>query len=151
MKIETPLIAFLVAILLFTGMWTFFADMGNEYVNQGLSSSAPSLTVRNANGSMVNVDKVFIDMGANRSQTQQEFSENFNNLGITWAGIGSAMNIMLAIGKQFVDSLQVLYRIFDVSAQLLGIPSQVILTFLVILVVIIILSALSIILGGVNQ
>jgi hypothetical protein len=61
------------------------------------------------------------------------------------------MNIMLAIGKQFVDSLQVLYRIFDVSAQLLGIPSQVILTFLVILVVIIILSALSIILGGVNQ
>jgi hypothetical protein len=151
MKIETPFIAFLVAILLFTGMWAFFQDIGNEYQAQGLMNSPPSMTVRNANGSMVSVDTVFIDMGENRSQTQAKFRRNFESLGLTWDGIGSAMNIMLAIGKQFVDSISILYRIFDVAAQLLGIPSQVIITFVVILIVIVILSAMSIIFGGVNQ
>lgn len=151
MKIETPFIAFLIAILFFGGVWAFFNNMASEYQKQGLMQPQNNITITNSRNEVISVDREINRLSQNSTETQKKLQENFGKLGLSLSGVVAAANIPLLIATEFINQIPLIGGMMSLTAQVLGIPVQITTTFLIILVILIIITALTIIFGGINQ
>lgn len=149
MKIYTPLIAVFIGLLVFTGIWTFFTTLTREYASEGLSSPTDSVTLTLSNGTVVNVDRAFDNLSASRKDAD-ELRANFNKIGFSVSGLMATGDVMLKVGSYFFKSLSSLFNVFDLTAQLLGIPVEIIVTFLIIIVIVLIIAVYNVIFSGGN-
>lgn len=141
MKLETPLIALMISSLFFTGLFLVFFNVADEY------EVSYDLEVFNTQGNETNIYDAFNRINKTKADID-EVNQDIDTTLLTNSGsLFPFFSLTLKIGKNIYHSLTIFKDVFNITAELLGIPSQFVIAFFSILTFLFTLSILWILLG----
>ena len=140
MKIETPLIALVLASVVFTSLFTIMFSLAednnkdislNEYTTQNGTSLQTAFT-------RINETK------ANMKIIQEDFKDtSVSDTG----SVFSYLTLGFKVGKQMLGSLNVFSNILNIVSEIIGIPPLFVGTLVSIVIIIMIISIIMLLLG----
>jgi len=142
MKIETPLIAILLASTIFGGMFAVFMGLG---IDNGANTDLSAHTSQNGETSFEDAfDRV------NESKTDMEgiVTDFEDNTDLNSAGdIFPFLQLVFKSGKQMFNSVTIIKDVLFIMSDLIGLPPIVVGTLISILMIVLLVSVLMILAG----
>lgn len=153
MRIETPLIAVILASLFFFGMWSVFVgknSLSDNYAKAGLVNvDSPTGTDYQINNGTVNLMNAFNKVEQNK-EAVSNISNEFSTLRVNFASVFTAIQIVYQTGKVLVNNVLIINDIGTASTQVFGFDSMITTALFTILLLLIIIGVILIIAGRVQ-
>lgn len=145
MKLETPLIAILFAVVIFGGLYSIITVLGdnmgasynlNNYMTQGNQTNLVNAlsSVNKTREQMNNLSEDFLDLEGEDKSSLWDF------FGFAWK-----------IGKQIFGSLSITKDMLYIISEIIGLPLIVVGAFVSILLIVFMIKVIMILVGGVNK
>ena len=141
MKPETPVIAIVVASLIFIGLFGFFTTVATT---NNIPFNTTVYTSQNGN---VNIQSAFNRINESNSKVNK-IVDDYNNATLSDpSSLFSFSKIAKNAGSVILDSIATFKDILYISGELLGIPSEIISGAVIIILISVLLTLLYILIG----
>jgi len=142
MRLETPIIALVVASLIFTGFYTvFISDLGSTY------GAEMNLSVFTTQAGDTSLEDSFNQLNKTKSD-MDALTEDFSDEKVTDSGsLFGFLKLTWTIGKQMLDSVNVLKSMLYGLSGLLGIPPMFVTGGILIIIITMVISIVMVLAG----
>ena len=144
MKLQTPIVALLLASVFFLGIFGFFTQIGQTYEEQGF------ITEGGIDFRIDNNTKQFNEAFDQIDTTKDDIdniSESFSSLKPTFLSVWPAINLVFRTGKLIITGVRTTETVGSATGQILGIDPMITDVLFMILLIVILIAVLLVLSG----
>lgn len=148
MRVEVPIIAVLISVLFFAGLFSIISGLESSYSGYGISSSQDDLAL---NANTTSIKRTLENVSASSKIESEEMQEEFEKINpdrllsaFDYAKFG--FKVLLKLFKNIPRLATVVSSVL----QVIGIDPMFFITFMVIVIVLFVIAAITLLLGGQN-
>lgn len=140
-ELTTPLIALMFGTLIFTGLFTVFMSVADEYdVNNDMGAF-------NTQGNETTVESAFFKINETKTKIDEANQEMEDTALNPDTGLFSFFSLALTTGKTIYNSLDLFKDIFQVVLEITGVPEEIFIALFAILTTTFVILIIFILLG----
>lgn len=144
MRFDTPLIATILAALIFVGMFTIITSMGDNYETEG---SFDNYSVRNGETSFnESFDRIAVSKEHMENITEEFEEQTVEDTGSTFPFLSMGFKI----GKLMYNSVVIFKDMAFIVPELVGIPTSVVAVLVSLVIILAVIAILLFLLGRIN-
>ena len=145
MKVETPIIAIILASIFFLGIFTVFSQIGDTYEDAGILTPSSHLDFGLDNDT-VQFEDAFNEIEKTKEDVN-EISDEFSELDVSLYSVWPGIELIFKTGKLIITSAKTTDEIGKATGNVLGIDPIITNGLFIILLIIILISVLLILSG----